>query len=153
MEINPTVIHDASALATHFEGFSARPYFCPARVPTIGYGSTRYEDGRRVKMSDPEISDVFARALLSLEIRNAAAASIRICPCLQEPLHIRRLVAITDFVYNLGAGRLQVSTLRRKINECAWPAAQAEILRWVYANGRRLPGLVFRRQAEAALFF
>lgn len=62
-----------------------------------------------------------------------------------------RLAAITDFTFNLGAGRLQTSTLRRRINERNWEEAGDELLRWTRGGGRVLPGLVRRREAERAL--
>ncbi len=62
-----------------------------------------------------------------------------------------RLAAIVDFTFNLGAGRLQTSTLRRRIDQRDWPASAQELRRWVYGGGRVLPGLVTRREAEAAL--
>lgn len=58
-------------------------------------------------------------------------------------------MAIVDF-FNLGAGRLQTSTLRRRINQRDWTGAAAELRRWVYGGGKVLPGLVARRAAEAA---
>lgn len=54
-----------------------------------------------------------------------------------------------DFTFNLGAGRLQTSTLRRRVNERDWSAAAKELCRWVYGGGRVLSGLVARRAAEA----
>lgn len=63
----------------------------------------------------------------------------------------RQLAAIVDFTFNLGAGRLQASTLRRRVNQLAWGAAAVELHRWVYGGGRVLPGLVVRRQAEVDL--
>jgi lysozyme len=62
-----------------------------------------------------------------------------------------RLVAISSFIYNLGPTRYASSTLRRCVNDSDWPAARAEIRRWVFGGGRKLPGLVLRREAEAAL--
>jgi len=56
-----------------------------------------------------------------------------------------------DFTFNLGAGRLQTSTLRRRINQRNWAAAAKELHRWVYGGGKVLPGLVTRREAEAGL--
>jgi lysozyme len=53
--------------------------------------------------------------------------------------------------FNLGAGRLQTSTLRRRINQTDWPGAALELRKWVHGGGRVLPGLVARRQAEIAL--
>ena len=59
-----------------------------------------------------------------------------------------RLSAIADFTFNLGAGRLQTSTLRRRLNQRDWEAAATELRRWVYCGGKVLPGLVARREAE-----
>ena len=60
-----------------------------------------------------------------------------------------RLAAIVDFTFNLGAGRLQTSTLRRRVNQREWVAAETELRRWVYGGGRVLAGLIGRRDAEA----
>ena len=77
-------------------------------------------------------------------------AALRYCPVLAtEPES--RLAAIVDFTFNLGAGRLQTSTLRRRVNQRDWNAAASELRRWIYGGGRVLPGLVARRQAEIAL--
>jgi lysozyme len=62
-----------------------------------------------------------------------------------------RLAALIDFTYNLGAGHLRSSTLRRKVNAKDWAAMPAELRKWVRGGGRVLPGLVARRNAEAAL--
>ena len=62
-----------------------------------------------------------------------------------------RLSAIVDFAFNLGAGRLQTSTLRRRVNQRDWVAAGQELRRWIYGGGKVLPGLITRREAEAAL--
>ena len=80
----------------------------------------------------------------------ALAATLRYCPVLAtEPEG--RLAAIVDFTFNLGAGRLQTSTLRRRVNQRDWSSAVNELRRWVYGGGKVLPGLVARREAESAL--
>lgn len=61
------------------------------------------------------------------------------------------VAAIVDFAFNLGAGRLQTSTLRRRINQRHWIAVVQELRRWVYGGGKVLPGLVTRREAEVTL--
>jgi lysozyme len=66
-------------------------------------------------------------------------------------LHPTRLAAITDFAFNLGLGRLQTSTLRRKVNAEDWEAAKEQLMKWTRGGGRVLPGLVRRRDAEAKL--
>ena len=78
------------------------------------------------------------------------STTLRYCPVLAtEPEG--RLATIVDFTFNLGAGRLQTSTLRRRINQRDWVAAGQELRRWVYGGGKVLPGLVTRREAEASL--
>jgi len=72
------------------------------------------------------------------------------CPILASSE--KKLGAIIDFVYNLGPGRLQYSTLRRKINQQDWEGAKVELSKWVRGGGRILPGLVKRRNAEILLF-
>lgn len=142
---------DISAeLCRAFEGFRAAPYLCPAGVWTIGYGSTRYADGRRVMPGDPPISEQDARSLLMHELMHTYAAGVgRMCPALLADE--RRFNAIVDFAYNLGVGRLQTSTLRKRINAQDWPGAQEELKKWVRGGGRVLPGLVKRRAAESIL--
>ena len=80
----------------------------------------------------------------------ALKATLRYCPVLAtEPAGL--LGAIVDFTFNLGAGRLQTSTLRRRINQRDWVGVALELRRWVYGGGRALPGLVVRREAECRL--
>lgn len=142
-------IEVAAALCRRFEGFRPRPYLCPAGVPTIGYGATFYEDGTRVTLFDAPITRQRAEALLLWHVRTRyLPAVIRLCPGVDTP---DRLAALIDFTFNLGSGNLRASTLRRKVNAGDWDAAQIELRKWVMAGGRRLAGLVRRREAEAAL--
>lgn len=146
----------AAELCRHFEGFRSKPYLCPAGIPTIGYGSTFYSGGSRVQLSDPPITEVEARALLMLELQHTFAPGVRrLCPQLYADAVAtndwNRFNAIVDFTYNLGVGRLQTSTLRRKINQQDWQGAKEQLMLWVRGNGKVLPGLVRRRTAEVAL--
>lgn len=146
----------AAELCRRFEGYRAKPYLCPAGVATIGYGSTAYPGGRKVTLEDPPISEPAARVILMSELLHTYAPGvIRQCPILLATAVAtgdwRRFSAILDFAYNLGVGRLQTSTLRRKINEQDWDGAKEELAKWVRGGGRILPGLVTRRRAEAAL--
>lgn len=144
-----SAIQIAAAICKQFEGFRARPYRCPANVPTIGFGSTAYENGKRVTMADPPIDRTRATDLLYHELKRCEAAALRYCPILAG--NDNRMAAIIDFVYNLGPGRLQTSTLRRKVNQQDWIGAKNELMKWVRGGGRILPGLVKRRQVEAGL--
>ena len=146
----------AAELCRRFEGFRSKPYLCPAGVPTIGYGSTYYADGRKVTLEDAPIDEPQARALLAHELLSTYAPGvIQQCPILltiaATQRDWRKMNAIVDFCYNLGVGRLQTSTLRRKINAQDWDAAKEQLMLWTRGGGKILPGLVKRRQAECAL--
>ena len=146
----------AAELCRRFEGFSAKPYLCPAGVWTIGYGSTYYAKGDKVTKDDPSIDREYAERLLMHElVHTYAPGAIRQCPILLT-IAIKdkdwgKLNAIVDFCYNLGVGRLQTSTLKRKINQQDWDGAIEQLKLWVRGGGKILRGLVIRRDAEAAL--
>ena len=140
----------AAALCKQFEGFRGKPYLCPAGVPTLGFGSTYYADGRKVALTDPPISEPDATVLLLHELHHTyLPAVLRHCPVLLTDE--KKCNAIVDFAYNLGTGRLQTSTLKRKINSGSWEEAKEQLLLWTKGGGRVLPGLVKRRTAECRL--
>jgi lysozyme len=140
----------AAELCRRFEGFRSKPYLCPAGVATIGYGSTYYADGRKVQLTDRPMDEPGARALLMVELEHTYAPGvIRLCPGLIAD--VPKFNAVVDFVYNLGIGRLQSSTLRRKINAQDWDGAKEQLMLWTRGGGKVLPGLVKRRTAECAL--
>lgn len=142
----------AANMCREFEGFRARPYLCPAGVPTIGYGATFYLDGRKVTMKDAPITRKQAEELLeNMLVKTFLPAVLRQCPNLKDAAP-ERLAAILDWTYNLGEGNLASSTLRKRLLEDNWPAACTEILRWNKGPDRKpLPGLVRRREAEVQL--
>ena len=87
---------------------------------------------------------------MAADLAVALAATLRYCPVLLNQSE-SRLAAIVYFTFNLGAGRLQTSTLHRRINQMDWAAAALELRKWVHGGGRVLPGLVARQQEEIAL--
>ena len=140
----------AATLCRPFEGLSLTVYVCPAGYPTIGYGTVWKPDGTKVTMEHPPITQETAEAWLLHELRhNYLAGVLKASPSLLA--RSRALGALTDFAYNLGLGALRGSTLRKRINAGDWDGAKVEIRKWVRGGGRVLPGLVLRREAEAAL--
>jgi len=129
-------------LVRHFEGCRLTPYLCPAGVWTAGWGST----GPDVFPGRPWTQE-YADYRLELDAIRFAKATLAACPGLEG----ERLCAIADFAYNLGTGALRGSTLRKRVNAEEWEAAKSELRRWVRGGGKVLPGLVRRREAEAAL--
>lgn len=127
-----------------FEGCRLRAYQCPAGVWTIGWGSTGPDVQNGVVWDQTQ-----ADARLQYDASKCVRAAIKLSPCLAgQP---KQLAAIADFIYNLGAGRYRNSRLRKRVDAEDWPGAAVEINRWVVGGGRKLPGLVKRRAAEAQL--
>ena len=143
-------ISAAVKLIKEFEGFKSQPYLCPAGIPTIGYGSTYYKDGRKVTLKDQPISEKDASALLEQIVTKDILPQVtRICPVLEK--NNNALNAVIDFCYNMGVGKFKSSTLAIMINAEDWPKAKEQLMRWVHSDGEVLSGLVRRRTAEAAL--
>ena len=118
MDCYDTAVLVAVALAKRFEGFYAHPYLCPAGIPTIGYGATYYQDGRPVTLKDAPITQQQAMEMLIWMVRTVYLPKVRkLCPGVNEP---KRLAVLIDFAFNLGAGRLSSSTLRKRVNDGRW---------------------------------
>ena len=135
---------NAINLAKYFEGFYSKVYICPAGFPTIGYG-------RRVNKDHPSITKEEGEIYLTQDMIKSLMGTIKYCPILLS-VEENKLGSVVDFVYNLGVGRLQLSTLRRRINQRDWSEVVKELNKWVYGGGRKLPGLIKRRKAESLFF-
>ena len=134
-------------LAKQFEGCKLQAYLDTLANPpvwTIGYGHVGkdvYEGltWTQEQADDALLHDVNAsRALLEMYSPNLANGA---------------LDALTDFVYNLGIGNYRTSTLCKCVNAQNWPAVKVELLKWTHSNGKVVPGLLARREAEAALIW
>lgn len=131
------------------ESFKARPYRCPAGIPTIGYGSTRYANGRAVRLSDPPITQDVANEILYAtlgEYENAVSRYVTV------PINQNQFDALVDFAYNAGAQNLRTSTLLKQLNKGNYDKAADEFGKWVYGGGKKLKGLEIRRGLERELF-
>lgn len=133
-----------------FEGCKLDAYLCPANVPTIGYGNTFYESGRKVKMGE-SISQERADRLFEW-VADSFAVQVR--HLLKAQLTENQFSALVCFAYNVGIGNLKASTLLKKVNVNPNDTEIfTEFLRWNKAGGKVLNGLVKRRQAEANLYY
>lgn len=130
------------ALIRRFEGCKLMPYFCPAGKLTCGFGST----GPGVVMGQAWTME-YAEKRMQSDALMFARKTLELCPSLRGA----SMCAIADFSYNLGLGRLRTSTLRKRILAGDMQGASVELSKWVYGDGRVLPGLVKRRAAEALL--
>ena len=132
-------------LIKSFEGFYPKKYLDSAGFPTIGYGHL-VKDGLPFQ---EHINEDQALELLETDLKIAEAAVDRL---VTVPLLQNQFDALVSFTFNLGAGAFQRSTLRRKVNRQEHDSVENEFTRWVWAGGRKLQGLLKRRQAEANLY-
>lgn len=150
------------ALIKAFEGCRKRPYRCPAKLWTVGYGKLMYPDQAALKVPErlayplrPEHDREFTPgeidAFLAEELHSTERGVARLCPGTvgdQGPFD-----ALVSFAFNCGLGALQRSTVRAAFNRGDLEAAGEALMRYVKAAGKELPGLVRRRAAEKALLF
>ena len=135
---------DSLVIIKNFEGFRNKTYTCPAGFKTIGYGHLIANDN-----AIEEIDEVTACELLAQDLFNSEKAVSR---NISVPLTQGQFDALVSFTFNVGAGALQRSTLRQKINRLEYEDASGEFLRWIYANGVKIAGLVSRRNIEMKIF-
>lgn len=136
-------------LIKRWEGFYDNAYLCPAKVWTIGYGTTKYSDGRTVKKGD-KITQTQALKLLEQQV-NEHASTIQLYADIE--LNQNQFDALASFQYNLGAHILrQDPALTRYINAKDWVNVTRVMQLYNKASGKVLQGLVDRRKDEAALF-
>lgn len=127
-----------------FEGFRASAYRDPAGVWTVGYGFTKGVT------SNTTISRAEADTRLIAELQEYASAVENLCAAVD--LTEGQKDALIDFAYNLGVGALAKSTLLKCVLAGDVDGAAAQFGKWVYAGGRKLPGLVERRTRERERF-
>ena len=138
-------------LITKHEGLKLKPYLCPAKIPTIGYGNTYYPDGKRVTLLDKDITKQQAFDMFK-EIANRFAK--RVDALVTSNINQNQFNALVSFAYNVGTGNFSSSTLLKKVNVNPDDLTlKAEFLRWNKAGGKVLNGLTNRRNEEADLYF
>jgi|LauGreDrversion4_2_1035121.scaffolds.fasta_scaffold08177_6 lysozyme len=157
-------------LIKSFEGLYLKPYLCPAGVPTIGYGSTYYENGKKITLKDKPITEARANEILAHELSAFEKYVDAFC---QDNITQNQFDALVSFAYNVGHNALKSSTLLKKVNKDPNdPTIKDEFLKWCKADGthngkdddndglideagekQTLKGLLRRRTAEAALYF
>jgi lysozyme len=141
---------EAIELIKKYEGCKLVAYQCSAKVWTIGFGSTFYENGAKVQIGDT-ITQHRAESLL-LITANKFAVEVR--KLVKSNLNEKQMAALISFAFNLGMGALQKSTLLKLVNSNpSSPQIRNEFMKWINAGGKPLNGLIRRRKAEADLYF
>ena len=138
-------------LIKQFEGFRNKAYLDAVGVPTIGYGSTMWNDGKKVKLGET-ITLESAGVLLYWQVN-------KMCIILDTlTLNQNQYDALSSFIYNVGSGAFSKSTLFKKVKTNPKDESiKDEFLKW--NKGRvngvlvELKGLTKRRLAESNLYF
>jgi GH24 family phage-related lysozyme (muramidase) len=148
---DPIYLAPALRIIKEFEGCHLVAYADAVNVWTIGWGNTQI-DGRPVRQGD-KISQTTADTMLRDGIEHFAAQLYKFIPATKN-YGGNQQAALLSWLYNVGGGAVEGSTLRRRINagESAQIVIPQELPKWDKANGRPLAGLTRRRAAEVALF-
>lgn len=144
------VDHKTIQMIQEFEGFKATAYKDVAGIWTIGYGSTYYQDGTKVKRGD-KITKQDAEQLLTHVVQKFADDVNEV---VTAQLNDCQFGAVVSLVYNIGINAFKRSTILKKINaDPDDPSIHKEFKRWVRAGGMTVNGLAIRRQKESAHYF
>lgn len=156
MSLHPAVL----PMLKHHEGVRYKPYRCPAFLWTVGVGHVMYPeqgklpvDSRKTYPLKAQDARTFTKEevdkTLEQDLRRFVVGVQRYCP---TGLNSSRMGALVSFAFNVGLGTLQRSTLRMKHNRGDYAGAAEELMKYVKAAGKVLPGLVRRRNDEKALY-
>ena len=148
-------------MISHHEGVRNKPYRCPARLWTVGVGHVIDPNHAKVpfeQRSYLEIPEgwnrVFTReevdAILAKDLERFERGVLKYCPTAGS--NQSWLDSLVSFSFNVGLGTLQRSTLRQKHNRGDYAGAADELLKYSFAGGKVLKGLLNRRKDERALY-
>jgi lysozyme len=143
--------NDGYRLISKHEGLRLKPYLCPAKIATIGYGNTYYPDGTRVTLLDKEITEQQAFDMFK-EIADRFAK--KVSRLVTSPINQNQFNALVSFSYNVGLANFMKSTLLKKVNANHNDTSITnEFFKWNKAGGKELRGLTLRRKDEALIYF
>ena len=137
-------------LIQRYEGFRSCPYLDAVNIPTIGYGTTHYNNGTKVTLHDRCLKKEEATEIMRQEIDKVYGHAVNVY--VQIPLTQNEFDALVSFTYNEGPGALKTSHLLRYINAGKLSDAANEFYWWTKAGGRILKGLKKRRNEERLMF-
>lgn len=131
-------------LIKHFEGLKLRSYLCPAKVWTVGYGSTGPHVKPGMVITEPQADKLLQDDLDRFERAVTQLVTV--------PLTQNQYDALVSFAFNCGIAALTKSTLLKRVNARQFDLVSAEFAKWNKGGGKVLAGLTRRRKAEAELF-
>ena len=133
-----------------FEGLSLKPYLDAVNIPTIGWGNTFYENMKKVTLQDEPITEERANSLFNFLVTTNYVNVVNRLVIVD--INQNQFDALVSFVYNLGSGNFEKSTLLKKVNQSDFIGASLEFEKWNRSSGKVLNGLTKRRLSEKELF-
>ena len=138
-------------LICKFEGLSLTPYLCSAKIPTIGYGSTYYPNGKKVTLKDKAITKQEAFDMFKII---ADEFAIKVDKLVTSKITQNKFNSLVSFAYNCGINNLGISTLLKKVNFNPDDLTiKNEFLKWNKAGGKVVKGLTTRREIESQIYY
>ena len=131
-----------------FEGLRLKAYDDGVGVWTIGFGTTIYPNGIRVKKGDT-CTEAQAKAYMAHDLKKFESA---VNNAVTVPVNQNQFDALVSLAYNIGPSAFSKSTLVRKLNAGDIRGAAEQFDVWVNAGGKRMQGLVNRRAKENEVF-
>lgn len=135
-------------LISDFEDLRLTAYDDGVGVWTIGWGTTVYPNGQKVKKGD-KITLEQAKQYKAYDLARFEKA---VNDAVKAPLNQNQFNALVSLAYNIGEKAFTNSTLVKRLNEGNYKAAADQFLVWVNAGGKRMQGLVNRRNKEREVF-
>ena len=133
-----------------FEGLRLNAYLDSASIPTIGYGTTRYLNNKPVQMGDT----ITKKEADSIFLEQVKKFAVGVAEKINTEINRKQFIALTSLAYNIGLSAFGKSTLLKKVNENPNDTSiKDEFMKWIFAGGRKIPGLENRRKIEANLYF
>ena len=135
-------------LISSFEGCELKAYLCPAKVWTIGFGTTVYPNGVKVKKGDSYTLEQ-AKQFKAHDLKRFEKT---VNDLVKVPLTQNQFDALVSLTYNIGTGAFEKSTLLKKLNAGDYQGAADQFTVWNKGGGKVLQGLVNRRAKEKEVF-
>lgn len=135
-------------LICEFEGKRLVAYDDGVGIWTIGFGTIKYPNGTRVKKGDTCTLDQAKEYMRHdlIEFEHTVNSSVKV------PLNQNQFDALVSLAYNIGSNAFKSSTLVKKLNTGDYQGAADQFNAWINAGGKRMQGLVNRRDREKLLF-
>ena len=135
-------------LLEQFEGLRLEAYLDSAGIATIGFGTIKYPNGSKVKLGD-KITKAQAK---EYKLHDLKEFENTVNTFVKAPLNQNQYDALVSLSYNIGSNAFKNSTLLKKLNSGDYKGAAEQFLSWNKAGGKKVQGLVNRREAERKLF-